>query len=139
MVATIEMIRNLWIRKALTAPSRMPSAAGDQQTAHPAAAAHPAEQDGRDILHDGRRDREGDVDTAGDQHDEQADGEDDVDGTGVEQIERVAEREEAVGDDRQEQADDRDDRKQRKFRRVGLNNFTHRRQPRCPEARSRAA
>ena len=39
---------------------------------------------------------ERDVDTAGDQDHQQSDGENDVDGAGVQQIERVAQREEAV-------------------------------------------
>ena len=97
IVATIEMILNWWIRKALKEPSATPMAPATIEPDNPIAAADPAEESDCEILHDRSRDGEGNVDTAGDQHHQQADREDDIDRTCVEQVEGVAEREEAVG------------------------------------------
>ena len=71
MVATIEMILNLWISNALKEPSAMPMAPARTR---PMIQLPPPIQPRRvtvQILHNRGRDREGDVDPAGDQDDQQ--------------------------------------------------------------------
>ena len=103
IVATIEMILNLWMRKALMQPSATPMApATTSPITQLPPPIHVEERDGQ-ILHDRGGDREGDVDAAGNQHHQQADGEDDVDRARVQEVEGVAQREEAVGREGKEQ------------------------------------
>ena len=83
--------------------------AGQDEAGGPVAAAHLHQDRDREILDDGGRDRERDIDPAGDQDDEQAGREDDVDGGVVQQVEQVDEGQERVGGQREKDADQGDD------------------------------
>ena len=89
----------------------MPTPQAMSEDAEPVAAIGERHRHG-DVLGDRRRRGEGDVDAAGDQHDQQPGAEDADEGVRGEQVEEVLQREEAVGRQRQDDAEHEDDEQQ---------------------------
>ena len=75
----------------------------------PVAAAELHHGDGNEVLGDRGGHGERDVDAAGHQHDQQAHRQDDVEGADIEQVEEVGERQEGVGGEAEEAAEEQDD------------------------------
>ena len=88
-------------QEGVDAAEQRPEQGREREPDGPIAAAERADRERNQILDDRGRDREGDVDPAGDQHDQQPDPEDDVDGTAVGEVEDVGQREERTGGEAQ--------------------------------------